>query len=106
MRLPLVLDNQRHLKWPALDIVEQLLMVLCGITITGFTITVFVDVVTRTIGHPFLWIQEVTSTFFVYGVFIGAAAASRRNDHLSLSALAESMPGRWRFACETFNRLV
>src|SRR3954451_6599280 len=105
-RHSLVLGPLRHLKWPALDLLEQVLMVLCGITLTGFTITVMVDVVTRTIGRPFLWIQEVTSTFFVYGVFIGAAAASRRNDHLYLSALAEAMPGRWRFLFETINRLV
>src|SRR5205823_6872917 len=85
---------------------EQLLMVLCGIALAGFTTTVFCDVVTRTIGAPWLWLQEVTSHFFIYGCFFGAAAASRRNDHLYLSALAESMPGRWRFLCETFNRLV
>ena len=81
-------------------------MVLCGIAITGFTITVMCDVVTRTVGHPWLWLQEVTMTFFIYGVFIGAAAATRRNDHLYLAALAESMSGRRRLVFETFNRLV
>ena len=81
-------------------------MVLCGIAITGFTITVMCDVVTRTIGRPWLWLQEVTMTFFIYGVFIGAAAATRRNDHLYLAALAESMSGRRRLVFETFNRLV
>ena len=81
-------------------------MVLCGIAITGFTITVMCDVVTRTVGRPWLWLQEVTMTFFIYGVFIGAAAATRRNDHLYLAALAESMSGRKRIAFETFNRLV
>jgi TRAP-type C4-dicarboxylate transport system permease small subunit len=81
-------------------------MILCGVAITGFTITVICDVVTRTVGHPWLWLQEVTMTFFIYGVFIGTAAATRRNDHLYLAALAESMTGRKRLAFETFNRLV
>ena len=45
-------------------------------------------------------------TFFIYGVFVGTAAATRRNDHLYLAALAESMSGRKRLAFETFNRLV
>ena len=102
----LVQPTQRHLKWRALDPLEAVLMVLCGVALTGFTVTVFCDVVTRTIGAPWLWLQEVTSHFFVYGVFFGAAVASRRNDHLYLSALAESMPGRWRLVFETFNRLV
>jgi TRAP-type C4-dicarboxylate transport system permease small subunit len=102
----LVLERDRHLKWRALDRVEQILMVLCGITLAGFSTTVFLDVVTRTLGHPWLWLQEVTMTFFVYGVFIGAAAATRRNDHLCLSAITEAMSGRMRLVAETFNRLV
>jgi TRAP-type C4-dicarboxylate transport system permease small subunit len=81
-------------------------MVLCGLANTGFTLTVVCDVVTRTIGRPWLWLQEVTMTFFIYGVFIGAAAATRRSDHLYLAALAEAMHGRMRTAFETFNRLV
>ena len=81
-------------------------MVLCGVAITGFTVTVICDVVTRTLRHPWLWLQEVTMTFFIYGVFIGTAAATRRNDHLYLAALAESMSGGRRLFFETFNRLV
>ena len=81
-------------------------MVLCGVAITGFTVSVMCDVVTRMLARPWLWLQEVTMTFFIYGVFIGAAAATRRNDHLYLAVLAESMSGRRRLAFETFNRLV
>lgn len=102
----LVLERQRHLKWRWLDPVEHWLMVLCGVALGGFSCTVLFDVVTRSIGHPVLWVQEVTTTFFVYGVFIGAAAATRRNDHLYLSAIAESMTGVKRRVVETFNRLV
>jgi TRAP-type C4-dicarboxylate transport system permease small subunit len=105
-RYSLVLQRDRHLKWRALDRIEQILMVLCGVTLAGFSTTVFLDVVTRTLGHPWLWLQEVTMTFFVYGVFIGAAAATRRNDHLCLSAITEAMSGRMRLLAETFNRLV
>ena len=104
--IALVLEERRHLKWRALDVVERALMVLCGIAITGFTVTVVCDIVTRTIGRPWLWLQEVTMTFFIYGVFAGTAAATRRNDHLYLAVLAESMRGRKRLAFEVFNRLV
>jgi TRAP-type C4-dicarboxylate transport system permease small subunit len=102
----LVLQEQRHLKWPALDLIEALTMFLCGVCLVGFTTSVFFDVLTRTMGAPWLWLQEVTSTFFVYGIFIGAAAATRRNDHLYLSAITETMRGTLRLAVETFNRLV
>ena len=102
----LVLPTQRHLKWRALDIVEAITMIACGFALGGFTLSVFCDVLTRTMGHPWLWLQEVTSTFFVYGIFIGAAAATRRNDHLYLSAITETMHGRLRVVVEIFNRLV
>jgi TRAP-type C4-dicarboxylate transport system permease small subunit len=79
----LVPDRQRHLKWAALDPLEGILMVLCGLTLFAFSSSVIFDIITRTIGRPWLWLQEVTSTFFVYGIFIGAAVASRRNEHLT-----------------------
>src|SRR5262245_19910036 len=81
-------------------------MVLCGVAISGFTLTVTADIVTRMLGRPWLWLQEVTMTFFIYGTFIGTAAATRRNDHLYLALIAESMSGRKRLALETFSRLV
>jgi TRAP-type C4-dicarboxylate transport system permease small subunit len=102
----LISANQRHLKWRALDRLEQLLMTLCGISLAGFTTSVMLDIATRTIGHPWLWLQEVTSTFFVYGIFVGAAVATRRNDHLHLTAVAETLHGAARLVVETAIRLV
>jgi TRAP-type C4-dicarboxylate transport system permease small subunit len=87
----LISRSERHLKWRALDRLEQFLMALCGISLAGFTTSVMLDIATRSIGHPWLWLQEVTSTFFVYGIFVGAAAATRRNDHLHLTAVAEEL---------------
>jgi TRAP-type C4-dicarboxylate transport system permease small subunit len=51
-------------------------------------------------------VQEATMTFFIYGIFIGVAAATRRNDHLYLAVLAESMSGNKRLFFELFNRMV
>src|SRR5438045_8805084 len=108
MRRPsrLVLETQRHLKWRMLDALEAMTMVLCGLCLAGFSTSVFFDVLTRTLGAPWLWLQELTTTFFGYGIFIGPAAATRRNDHLYLSAITETMSGMPRLAIETFNRLV
>ena len=102
----LVLQRQRHLKWRALDRLELGLMILCGILCFGFSMSVTADIVTRTIGHPWLWLQEVTSTMFIYAIFIGAAAATRRNDHLYLTAISESMHGTPRAIVEVMTRTV
>src|SRR5215469_9405009 len=102
----LLLQRQRHLKWRALDPLEIILMILCGVLLFGFTTTVVCDVVTREIGRPWLWLQEVTQTFFIYAIFIGASVATRRNDHLYLTAVSEALHGTPRLIAETLIRLI
>ena len=102
----LVLPRQRHLKWRWLDAVELALMMLCGALCFGFSLSVAFDIITRTIGHPWLWLQEVTSTLFIYAIFIGAAVATRRNDHLYLTAISESLHGSPRMVVEIIIRIV
>jgi TRAP-type C4-dicarboxylate transport system permease small subunit len=102
----LVLPRQHHLKWRSFDRLELILMMLCGMLCFGFSLSVMFDIITRTIGHPWLWLQEVTSTLFIYGIFIGAAVATRRNDHLYLTALSEAMHGTPRLIVEVMIRLV
>ncbi|OYU47129.1 MAG: C4-dicarboxylate ABC transporter permease [Rhizobiales bacterium PAR1] len=102
----LVSRRQPHLKWAVLDPLENILMMLCGFTLFAFSTSVVFDIATRIAGRPWLWLQEVTSTFFIYGVFIGAAVATRRNDHLCLTALSETLHGRMRFWVEVITRVV
>jgi TRAP-type C4-dicarboxylate transport system permease small subunit len=102
----LVLQRQRHLKWPAFDKLELALMIICGVLCFGFSLSVTADIVTRTIGHPWLWLQEATSTLFIYAIFVGAAVATRRNDHLYLTAVSEAMHGTPRLIVEIIIRVV
>ena len=102
----LVLQRQQHLKWRSFDRLEMILMMLCGVLCFGFSLSVMFDIVTRTIGHPWLWLQEVTSTLFIYAIFIGAAVATRRNDHLYLTAISEALHGVPRLIVEIIIRLV
>ena len=102
----LVLQRQHHLKWRSFDKLELILMMLCGLLCFGFSLSVACDIVTRTIGHPWLWLQEVTSTLFIYAIFVGAAVATRRNDHLYLTAISEALHGTPRLIVEIIIRLV
>jgi len=102
----LVIPRHRHLKWRALDPLEALMMILCGVCIGGFSLCVFLDVLTRTIGHPWLWLQQATTAFFGWGVFVGMATATRRNDHIYLAEITKRMRGTKRTVVETLNRLV
>src|SRR5437899_9957603 len=102
----LVVQGKRHLKWRALDPLELILMILCGVLCFGFSLSVAADIVTRTIGHPWLWLQEVTSTLFIYAIFVGTAVATRRNDHLYLTAISEALHGTPRLIVEIIIRIV
>jgi TRAP-type C4-dicarboxylate transport system permease small subunit len=102
----LVLKRQRYLKWRALDPLEAVLMMLCGVLLFGFCTTVIFDIVTREIGHPWLWLQEVTSTLFIYAIFTGTAVATRRNDHLNLTAITDTLRGTPRLVVEVATRVV
>lgn len=102
----LVLQRQHHLKWRSFDKLELILMMLCGLLCFGFSLSVMFDIVTRTIGHPWLWLQEVTSTLFIYAIFIGAAVATRRNDHLYLTAISDALHGTPRLIVEIIIRIV
>lgn len=102
----LILQRHRQLKWKVLDPVEAVLMVLCGVCLSMFTLAVFLDVVTRTFAVPWLWLQQVTTAFFAWGVFIGMAAATRRNDHFYLTEITKRMTGAPRSTIEIINRLI
>ena len=102
----LIMPRHRHLKWRALDPVEAVLMVLCGTCMIGFTVCVFCDVLTRELRVPWLWLQQVTTAFFAWGVFIGMAAACRRHDHIYLAEITRRMTGRKRQVIETTNRVI
>jgi TRAP-type C4-dicarboxylate transport system permease small subunit len=102
----LISQRQRYLKWKALDPLEGLLMTSCGALLFGFSLSVCCDIVTRLLGSPWLWLQEVTSTLFIYAIFLGAAAATRRNDHLYLTAFAEALHGPARLVGELFTRAI
>jgi TRAP-type C4-dicarboxylate transport system permease small subunit len=93
----LIIPKHRHLKWAALDPLEAGLMILCGVCMAGFTLCVFLDVLTRELGVPWLWLQQV---------FIGIAAASRRHEHIYLAEITRRMRGRKRLAIETANRVI
>src|SRR5437899_3015766 len=64
------------------------------------------DKLAKELGRPWLWLQEVTSTLFIYAIFIGAAVATRRNDHLYLTAISEALHGTPRLIVEIIIRIA
>lgn len=102
----LISQDERNLKWRTLDLLEYALLWATGLLLAFFTATVFLDVVLRTIGRPWLWLQEGTLIAFVWAIFVGAAIAVRRNQHFYVTALVTDMTGRSRLVLETVNSFI
>jgi TRAP-type C4-dicarboxylate transport system permease small subunit len=102
----LISPKARHLKWRALDLLEQTLMVLAGLLLLGFIVSVMADVGLRILSHPWLEAAEWTLGCFLWGSFLGGAVAVRRNEHFKLAGIATTLRGWPRTLLETFNRLV
>ncbi|MQA85464.1 MAG: TRAP transporter small permease subunit [Streptosporangiales bacterium] len=96
----------RHLRWRWLDPLEALLLGVCGLLLATFTTAVLVDVLTRALGTPVNWLQELILGAFVWGVFLGGAVAVRRQQHFRLSALGGSLSGTPRKLVETLRHGV
>jgi TRAP-type C4-dicarboxylate transport system permease small subunit len=103
---PFVSSRERQLKWPALDPLEALLYVGCGASAIGFSLSVLFDVFTRQIGYPWLWLQQVTTGCFAYGIFIGMALAARRNEHMYLTEIVHTLSPQTRLKFEVMSRVV
>jgi TRAP-type C4-dicarboxylate transport system permease small subunit len=99
-------SGPRRLHWHSLDAVETVLAWTCGLMLVGFIVTELCDVVLRNFGHAWLDAQEWTLGFFIWGSFLGAAVAVRRDQHFRLAAIASAMRGPMRVILETFTRLV
>jgi TRAP-type C4-dicarboxylate transport system permease small subunit len=96
----------RHLKWPALDVLERVLMVLCACLLLAFTLCELADVFFRTLRRPWLDANEFEIGLFVWGVFLGMGVAVRRDQHFRLTAAGQALRGRQRWVIETVNRGV
>lgn len=102
----LVSQDERPLKTKALDRVEFTLLVASGLTLLTFTVTVFLDVVTRLLGNPILWLQEATLIAFVWGTFIGASVGQRRSEHFVVTSVSGSAGRLRRTIMETIVGVV
>lgn len=104
--MPIVSQIDRALKWRFLDKLEALLTILCAFNLALFTVATLISVITRTANHPILWIDELILGAFVWGIFLGASVAVRRNQHFRIAAFVDGLSMYWRLVFETFIQCV
>ena len=102
----LVSQEDRPLKTKALDGLELVLLLFSGVALLAFTVTVLLDVVTRLLGSPILWLQEATLIAFVWGTFVGASVAQRRSEHFVVTSLHPTAGRLRRTIMETLVNVI
>lgn len=76
-----------------LDLLTRLLQAAAVLLLATMTLVVFADVVSRlTRRQSLTWAGELATYCFVWLVFVGAAIALRRGDHLGVGVLIERLP--------------
>ena len=80
----------RWLRWIAGNL-EEIVGVTCfHIMVASVCIGVFFRYVMR---HPLIWTEDVSNFTFLWAVFLGAAAASKRHQHIVVDTLVVLLPG-------------
>ena len=65
----------------------------CGLLMTGITISVFLQVITRyVLAYPLDWPEELARILFVWVALLGAVLALRRAAHFSIGTLTDLFP--------------
>ncbi|MEW6229944.1 MAG: TRAP transporter small permease [Bacillota bacterium] len=75
---------------------------LLVITIAGMFFIVMFQVVTRVLGIPTGWAEELTRYLFVWMVLIGAGLGAKNNEHVGTDYFISLLPKKWELA---FRRL-
>ena len=69
---------------------------LCGIAAAGIVVVVLIQIVSRLLGHPMRWSEELTRALFIWMIFIGLAASIRHADSARVTVLMEAFPNSLR----------
>ncbi|MCR4441850.1 MAG: TRAP transporter small permease [Peptococcaceae bacterium] len=87
-----------------IDYLEEILIVVFLLVMTVIT---FSNVVSRYVLHAsWSFTEEITTNFFVWASFLGAAVAVKRKGHLGLSYLTDFLPPRLQKAAALFAVVV
>lgn len=81
------------------DIISKFLL-------AAITVLVFIAAVSRTIGYPVVWSDDMAQLLFVWLCVFGATRAMRLKTHMSVDYMVKFMPRTPRWLLELFNAAI
>ena len=71
------------------DGLEKILWFGATVCLAVFSFLTFAQFVSRGIGHPIVWAEEIARFCFIYMVFLGSTVGIRRSSHYSFNVFAK-----------------
>jgi TRAP-type C4-dicarboxylate transport system permease small subunit len=71
---------------------EKLTDAVCGLAAAGTVLVVLAQVVSRLLGAPISWSEELTRALFIWMIFMGLASSMRRADAARVTVFMQALP--------------
>ncbi|KML41925.1 MAG: TRAP transporter small permease [Bacillota bacterium] len=77
-----------------IKILEKIQMAIGVISLSIFFIAIMIQIVTRHLGIPIIWTEEVANYSFIWSVFMGASVMVNKKEHFSFDFLEQKLQGK------------
>ncbi|KAF0816039.1 TRAP-type C4-dicarboxylate transport system, small permease component [Bacillus sp. ZZV12-4809] len=77
-----------------IKILEKIQMTVGVISLSIFFIAIIIQIVTRHLGIPVIWTEEVANYSFIWSVFMGASVMVNKKEHFRFDFLEQKLQGR------------
>jgi TRAP-type C4-dicarboxylate transport system permease small subunit len=79
---------------------------LAGILFSTMIILVTFGAITRTIGHPIIWVNDIAQLLFLYSGLLGSDIVMKAHGHIGLDLLTRYLSDRMKRGFEFFAYLI
>lgn len=76
-----------------IKILEKIQLTVGVISLSIFFIAIMIQILTRHLGIPVIWTEEVANYSFIWSVFMGASVMLNRKEHFSFDFLLQRLKG-------------
>jgi len=84
---------------------DGLLYAVAGVFVVALLFAVMAGVVSRGLGEPYTWTEEISGFLMVWLVCLGWMIATRRNAHIRIRFFQDMLPGLFRRISEVIIQL-
>lgn len=76
-----------------IKILEKIQLTIGVLSLSIFFIVIIIQIITRHLGIPVIWTEEVANYSFIWSVFMGAAVMLNRKEHFSFDFFLQKLKG-------------